>query len=411
MHQHACGSGCGHSHDPRPHSHHPTGCTGHKRSSKAASKAQKDQERMELEERQALGKIVFAMQQYRSEAEWEVSRWERNHSQLSDEHRALLPHQPAKFAAARNCIHNNHLFIKSLLDMYHEGEAVPEHLSAANSAAHEHARRHKHVHPGDTEKVRYVFKNLMRDWSQDGAPERTQSYGRICQEAQKQLAGRNPDDPAKILVPGAGLGRLCLELTNQGFEVQGNEFSYYMLLTSSFILNNTGRAEQWTVFPWMHSNCNQKSIADQLRGVTIPDVHPATLVQRPGLLSMCAGDFVEVYSAQDQAASFDCVATCFFLDTAHNILQYMQIIRHILKDGGCWINLGPLLFHWADAHTYLPEEELSIELSLEEVEAAAKQLGFKTIKREMVSAAYMTNLRSMLKSTYNCVFWTMIKEA
>jgi hypothetical protein len=49
---------------------------------------------------------------------------------------------------------------------------------------------------------RYVFKNLMRDWSQDGAPERTQSYGRICQEAQKQLAGRNPDDPAKILVPG-----------------------------------------------------------------------------------------------------------------------------------------------------------------------------------------------------------------
>jgi len=52
-----------------------------------------------------------------------------------------------------------------------------------------------------------------------------------------------------------------------------------------------------------------------------------------------------------------------------------------------------LLFHWADAHTYLPEEELSIELSLEEVEAAAKQLGFKTIKREMVSAAYMTNLR------------------
>lgn len=65
--------------------------------------------------------------------------------------------------------------------------------------------------------------------------------------------------------------------------------------------------------------------------VSVPDVHPAELIQRPGLLSMCAGDFVEVYSALDQAASFDCVATCFFLDTAHNILQYMQIIRHILK--------------------------------------------------------------------------------
>lgn len=63
----------------------------------------------------------------------------------------------------------------------------------------------------------------------------------------------------------------------------------------------------------------------------MPDVHPGDLVQRLGLLSMCAGDFVEVYSEPHQAGSFDCVATCFFLDTAHNILQYMQIIKHILK--------------------------------------------------------------------------------
>lgn len=64
-----------------------------------------------------------------------------------------------------------------------------------------------------------------------------------------------------------------------------------------------------------------------------------------------------------------------------------------VQDGGCWVNLGPLLYHWADAHTYLAEEEVSVELSLEEVEAAAKQVGFKTVKREMVPAAYMTNLR------------------
>ena len=42
----------------------------------------------------------------------------------------------------------------------------------------------------------------MRDWSQEGAPERTQSYGRICQEAQKQLAGRDADNPPRVLVPG-----------------------------------------------------------------------------------------------------------------------------------------------------------------------------------------------------------------
>ena len=37
--------------------------------------------------------------------------------------------------------------------------------------------------------------------------------------------------------------------------------------------------------------------------------------------------------------------------------------RYLLcQDGGFWVNLGPLLYHWADAHTYLPEDELSIEV-------------------------------------------------
>ena len=65
----------------------------------------------------------------------------------------------------------------------------------------------------------------------------------------------------------------------------------------------------------------------------------------------------------------------------------------LLQEGGLWINLGPLLYHWADAHTYLPEGELSIELSLEEVEAAAAQIGFKTLQREIVPSAYMANLK------------------
>ena len=68
--------------------------------------------------------------------------------------RHLLPYQPAKFRAARNCIHNNYLFIKSLLSVFQEAGEAPEHLSAANSAAAEHARRHKHAQPGDIEKVR-----------------------------------------------------------------------------------------------------------------------------------------------------------------------------------------------------------------------------------------------------------------
>jgi len=34
------------------------------------------------------------------------------------------------------------------------------------------------------------------------------------------------------------------------------------------------------------------------------------------------------------AGVWDAVVTCFFIDTAHNIVEYIEIISRILKDGG-----------------------------------------------------------------------------
>ena len=57
--------------------------------------------------------------------------------------------------------------------------------------------------------------------------------------------------------------------------------------------------------------------------------------------------FVHLYicthlSYTDVAASdeWDCVVTCFFIDTAHNVIEYLEKIYHILKPGGYWINIG-----------------------------------------------------------------------
>ena len=69
---------------------------------------------------------------------------------------------------------------------------------------------------------------------------------------------------------------------------------------------------------------------------------------------MCAGEFVESY--RGQANEWDCVLTCFFVDTAPVVFEfkfkfklmdrYIELIYSILKPGGYWINLGPLLYHW-----------------------------------------------------------------
>lgn len=48
--------------------------------------------------------------------------------------------------------------------------------------------------------------------------------------------------------------------------------------------------------------------------------------------------------------------------------EYLEIIAHCLKQGGYWVNLGPLLFHWADSHQYLSNEEMSVRNSCHSVD-------------------------------------------
>ena len=59
------------------------------------------------------------------------------------------------------------------------------------------------------------------------------------------------------------------------------------------------------------------------------------------MLSMCAGDFEEALSRPEFAGSFDAVATCFFLDTAPNVVQYVQVVHRVLKvrEGEGWIGV------------------------------------------------------------------------
>ncbi|KAG0497177.1 hypothetical protein HPP92_001868 [Vanilla planifolia] len=260
----------------------------------------------------------------------------------------------------------------------------------------------------DVDKVRCIIRNIVRDWAVEGQRERDQCYKPILEELNRLFPVRCKERPPSCLVPGAGLGRLALEISCLGFISQGNEFSYYMMICSSFILNQTAAANQWIIYPWIHSNCNSWSDDDQFRSVAFPDIHPASVGISEGF-SMCGGDFVEVYNDVDQEASWDAVVTCFFLDTAHNIVEYMEVISKVLKDGGVWINLGPLLYHFADS--YGPEEEMSIEISLEDVKKVALHYGFVLEMEKIIETTYTANPRSMMQNHYFAAFWTMKKKS
>jgi hypothetical protein len=48
---------------------------------------------------------------------------------------------------------------------------------------------------------------------------------------------------------------------------------------------------------------------------------------------MAAGDFLEVYRSDEYVDSFDCVVTSFFIDCAHNVVDFVELIHKILKPG------------------------------------------------------------------------------
>lgn len=145
-----------------------------------------------------------------------------------------------------------------------------------------------------------------------------------------------------------------LEVVERGYGGQGNEFSYQMLLVSNYMLNHVFEAYsvclsllsdlQIPIYPWTDNTNNIFATGDNNRCIRIPDIVPCQCVKEDADFSMCAGEFLDSYG--DQENEWDCVLTSFFVDTAPVVFEYVETIHRILKPGGYWINLGPLLYHW-----------------------------------------------------------------
>ncbi|KAJ3367622.1 hypothetical protein HDU91_001256 [Kappamyces sp. JEL0680] len=116
--------------------------------------------------------------------------------------------------------------------------------------------------PLDQDKVRSTLKQFVRDWAAEGKEERDATYNPILDELET-LYGDVPfkeRGKLRVLVPGAGLGRLVFEgnpagltaVVSRGYSCQGNEFSFYMLLASNYILNQVKEPFSIPIFPWIH---------------------------------------------------------------------------------------------------------------------------------------------------------------
>lgn len=252
----------------------------------------------------------------------------------------------------------------------------------------------------DFENLRSLLRQMVRDWSAEGATEREACYNPIIQSLHEAFPCA---EGVRVLLPGAGLGRLAYEMVQRGFSTQGNEFSWYMLLPSQFILNSSqpGILE---ICPFARPLCNQLSQKAAHRIISIPD---RQLLPPPeGVdFSMTAGDFLEIYSKPDECGAWDSLVSCYFLDTAPNVLRYLRLFWSLLKPGGVWINHGPLQYHFEGSKT-----EMSIELIWEEIKLAAERIGFCFLKCEIGEPEkYASDCYSLKNTQYRPIHSVAIK--
>ncbi|XP_044716347.1 uncharacterized protein HRG_09879 [Hirsutella rhossiliensis] len=265
----------------------------------------------------------------------------------------------------------------------------------------------------DIDKARSTIRQFFRDWSAEGEAERDACYGPVVSFMEREREKRPQSDRLKVLVPG--------------FATEGNEISYHQLLASSYILNDCAGAESHTIYPWVHSFSNHLSRENHLCGYKVPDIHPATVLANTpaaGSMSMSASDFLCLYADDEHEEAYDAVASVFFLDTAPNLIRYLEAIWHCLRPGGVLINVGPLLWHFENLPPgnhgldddgdgqHDPKNSSGIadpgsfELCEDETIALVETLGFKIESHETGhEAPYIRDDKSMLHTVYRANIW------
>jgi carnosine N-methyltransferase len=294
-----------------------------------------------------------------------------------------------------------------------------------------------------------VLHSVGREWSKTGEAERNEAFLPMIEELKRRLpVNKNNAYIQRVLVPGCGVARLPVEVSAEGYAVEGNEYSAFMLMASNYVMNCIEKANSCRICPWVDSVCNVINTEDPYTPVSIPDRTANDIVaaspwidcdadERAKVgyprLGMAAGDFVELYGEGnlDAKGSFDAILTCFFIDTAPVVVDYVDTIWHLLKPGGVWINLGPLLYHWTTDTDNNGDDRYdhSIELSWEELKYVVEGKGFQLQsqqgqkgsgskdadladdqdKVQFLNCSYSRPHNQLMWTQYNALFFTAIK--
>ena len=192
--------------------------------------------------------------------------------------------------------------------------------------------------------------------------------------------------------------------SHPNIDVIANEENINLCYAANFVLSKCQRVNEFRIYPSIHDLTNRESSSTVTTAVTFPDV---TVKNHEELnLTTLGGNFRDTCNDLGDE-SVDCVVTWFFLDTAHNVVEYICLIEKVLKSNGIWINMGGL------DYIYEPfNGETSIELPLDDLKGIITDLGFLTVKEmTLENFEFQEYSDSFLRKMFNCPFFVCKKDS
>lgn len=259
--------------------------------------------------------------------------------------------------------------------------------------------------PSSNYRVIEALEHYLRDWSYIHETE----LKVLLEFIHKSLRHIIPEEEISntcIVVPGSGLGRIAHEIAlNRGYgSVHAVEYSGLMHVFNQFIYTSE---KEYELYPYIYSCSNYTSIDSQFRNLFFKKG-----VSKPSNLHLHHEDF-RYFEYPSEGIKNVVVVSAFFIDTAENMLDYMDKIKEITTTSsnqkiknGYWINVGPLKYGSA----------AQVEFSAEEIVNLRAKLGWNDLEYintivhpdsyEMNGlVGYITDTKRMWQGYYGLDMW------
>ena len=345
---------------------------------------------------------ISALEEYSSNELKRIEKMEKDFGQLEQKYISKLSfNYKDRISRLKSCLSHNQNIFNNLIKRY---KPPPSFYKEININFDE--MKSSMFYEG---KFFYdVISYIIRDWSIESKKEREENYNIIINEILKYfpLSSDNLIN-YKFLLPGSGLNRLGYELCKYGYDIEAIDFLFLNGIFSDYIFNYA-KKDEFSLYAYIDSFCNCWSEESVFKKYSFPDINidlknnSNDKNQNIGKLKLFIGDFVKLYNNKKEC--FDCIITSYFIDTAQNIIQYVEIIYNLLKKGGIWINLGPLLYRWSKFY-----ECISIELPYDKLKEVICNYGFEYINEEFKNCTYADIDDYMQVEMFKCIFFTVKK--